>query len=140
MGNLGGAFLKSFVLTYDSRGGRVLFECGVRYNYRLMLYYLLVGLYLVVCLLLLLVVLMQQGKGGDMASAFGGGGSSQTAFGARAGATVLTRATTVLGALFMIGAILLGVYGSHGPSSVLSGVKGPAAPAPAPVAPAQPGK
>jgi len=102
-----------------------------------MLYYLFVGLYLLVCLLLLLVVLMQQGKGGDMASAFGGGGSSQTAFGARAGATVLTRATTVLGALFMIGAIILGVYGQRGPASVLSGVKGPAAAeAPAPVAPA----
>ena len=100
------------------------------------MYYLLVGLYLVVCLLLLLVVLMQQGKGGDMASAFGGGGSTQTAFGARAGATVLTRATTVLGALFMLGAILLGVYGSRGTGSVLSGVRGPAAPAPV-QAPAQ---
>jgi preprotein translocase subunit SecG len=95
-----------------------------------MVFYLLVGFYLLVCLLLLLVVLMQQGKGGDMASAFGGGGSSQTAFGARAGASVLTRATTVLGALFMLGAIILGVYGQRGPSSVLSGVKGPAAPAP----------
>jgi len=104
-----------------------------------MLYYLLVGLYLLVCLMLLLVVLMQQGKGGDMASAFGGGGSSQTAFGARAGATVLTRATTVLGALFMIGAIILGVYGTRGRDSVLSGVRGPSAPAPAP-APAQPPK
>ena len=100
------------------------------------MYYLLVGLYLVVCLLLLLVVLMQQGKGGDMASAFGGGGSSQTAFGARAGATVLTRATTVLGALFMLGAIILGVYGQRGPGSLMSGVKGQAAPAPA-SAPAQ---
>jgi preprotein translocase subunit SecG len=102
-------------------------------------YYLLVGLYLLVCLLLLLVVLMQQGKGGDMASAFGGGGSSQTAFGARAGATVLTRATTVLGALFMLGAIILGVYGQSGKGSVLSGVKGPAAPIQTP-APAQPPK
>ncbi|HEY2434635.1 MAG TPA: preprotein translocase subunit SecG [Vicinamibacterales bacterium] len=100
-----------------------------------MLYYLLVTFYLVACLLLLLVVLMQQGKGGDMASAFGGGGSTQTAFGARAGATVLTRATTILGALFMLGAIMLGVYGQRGPGSVLSGVKGPAqvsVPAPAP--------
>jgi preprotein translocase subunit SecG len=95
-----------------------------------MLYYLLVALYLLVCLLLLLVVLMQQGKCGDMASAFGGGGSTQTAFVARAGATVLTRATTVLGALFMLGAIILGVYGQRGPGSVLSGVKGAAAPAP----------
>ena len=96
-----------------------------------MVYYLLVGLYMLVCLLLLLVVLMQQGKGGDMASAFGGGGSTQTAFGARAGATVLTRATTVLGALFMIGAIILGVYGQRGPGSLMSGVKGQTPPAPA---------
>ena len=101
-----------------------------------MIYYVLVALYLIVCLLLLLVVLMQQGRGGDMASAFGGGGSSQTAFGARAGATVLTRATTVLGALFMLGAIILGVYGQRGGASVLSGVKGPAAPVSAPAAPA----
>ena len=69
-----------------------------------MLYYLVAVLYVLVCFLLLLVVLLQQGKGGDMASAFGGGGS-QTAFGARAGATVLTKATTVLGVLFMLGAI-----------------------------------
>jgi preprotein translocase subunit SecG len=93
-----------------------------------MVYYLLVVLYLLACLLLLLVVLMQQGKGGDMASAFGGGGSSQAAFGARAGATVLTRATTILGALFMLGAIILGVYGQRGPGSLMSGAKGPAAP------------
>jgi preprotein translocase subunit SecG len=93
-----------------------------------MLYYLLVAFYLLVCLLLLLVVLMQQGRGGDMAAAFGGGGSSQAAFGARAGATVLTRATTILGALFMIGAIILGVYGQRGPESLMKGAKtsGPA--------------
>ena len=65
-----------------------------------MLFYLLAILYVLVCFLLLLVVLLQQGKGGDMASAFGGGGS-QTAFGARAGATVLTKATTIAAALFM---------------------------------------
>src|ERR1700755_345252 len=97
-----------------------------------MLYYLLVALYVIICLLLLLVVLMQQGRGGDMASAFGGGGSTQTAFGARTGATVLTRPTTVLGALFMLGAIILGVYGTRGPGSVVTGVKGPAAPVSAP--------
>jgi len=103
-----------------------------------MLYYTLATLYVVACLLLLLVVLLQQGKGGDMASAFGGGGS-QTAFGARAGATVLTRATTVLGVLFMLGAIVLGIIGRQGPGSLMSGVAGPApqtvpvtAPAPAP--------
>ena len=100
-------------------------------------YYLAGLLYVVACLLLLLVVLLQQGKGGDMASAFGGGGS-QTAFGARAGATVLTRATTVLGVIFMLGAIVIGILGRQGGSSLMSGVAGPApttAPAAAPAAP-----
>ena len=83
------------------------------------------GVYVLVCLLLLLVVLLQQGKGGDIAAAFGGSGS-QAAFGARAGATVLTRATTVLGTLFMVGAMVLAIMGQRGPGSVLSGVEGPA--------------
>jgi preprotein translocase subunit SecG len=94
-----------------------------------MLYYLLATVYVLTCLLLLLVVLLQQGKGGDMASAFGGGGS-QTAFGARAGATVLTKASTVLGVMFMLGAIALGIIGQRGPSSLMGGLRGPA---PAPV-------
>ena len=94
--------------------------------------------YVIVCSLLLVVVLMQQGKGGDIAAAFGGSGS-QTAFGARAGATVLTRATTVLGALFMVGSMALAIMGQRGTtSSVLSGVAGPGLPAPA-TAPAEPG-
>ncbi|MEE2962643.1 MAG: preprotein translocase subunit SecG [Acidobacteriota bacterium] len=89
-----------------------------------MLNILLTALYVVVCLLLVIVVLMQQGKGGDIAAAFGGSGS-QTAFGARAGASVLTRATTVLGALFMIGSMTLAIMGQRGTGSVLSGVDGP---------------
>ncbi len=101
-----------------------------------MLTVLLTALHVVVCLLLLGAVLMQQGKGGDIAAAFGGSGS-QTAFGARAGATVLTRATTVLGALFMVGAMTLAIMGQRDTSSVLTGVDGPglqpAAPISAPV-------
>jgi len=95
-----------------------------------MLYYLLAVLYVVSCLLLLLVVLLQQGKGGDMANAFGGGGS-QAAFGARAGATVLTKATSILGVLFMIGAIALGVIGKRGEASLLGGYKAPVTNTPA---------
>ena len=96
-------------------------------------------LYALICLLLLVVVLMQHGKGGGIAAAFGGGGSgSQTAFGARAGASVLTRATTVFGALFMIGAMALAIAGQRDTSSVLSGFEGPGgqptAPVSAPVA------
>ncbi len=99
------------------------------------------GVYVLICFLLLMVVLLQQGKGGDIASAFGGSGS-QAAFGARAGATLLTRATTVLGALFMVGAMVLAVMGQRGPSSVISGLDEPApieAPAETePTAPEQP--
>jgi preprotein translocase subunit SecG len=99
------------------------------------MYYLVTALYVVVCLILMLVVLLQQGKGGDIAQAFGGG-TSQAAFGARSGATVLSRATTVCAVLFMLGAILLGILGQRGPGSVVGGRD---APAPAQqTAPAQP--
>src|SRR4030095_5502783 len=101
-----------------------------------MLYWAFLVFYILVCFLLLVVVLLQQGKGGDIAAAFGGS-SSQTAFGARAGATVLTRATTVLATLFMVGSFALGVLSrSGGGGSVVSGVGGPATSAPA--APALP--
>lgn len=95
-----------------------------------MLYYLVVTLYVLVCGLLIVTILLQQGKGGDIANAFGGG-SSQAVFGARSGATLLTRATSVLAALFVIGALVLTVWGARGPSSVVGGVEGPA-PTPAP--------
>ncbi len=106
-----------------------------------MIYYLLTAFYVIVCLVLLLVVLLQQGKGGDIASAFGGS-SSQTAFGARSGATLLTRATTVLAVLFMLSALALAIVRDRGTggSSVVSGTTAPAsAPAkPSPVKPPAP--
>ena len=91
-----------------------------------MLYYLVSTVYVVVCLFLIVSVLLQQGRAGDIASAFGGS-SSQTVFGARSGATVLTRATTVAAVLFMIGSIALVVVSQRGPASVVSGVSAPAA-------------
>ena len=101
-----------------------------------MLYYLVVTLYVIVCGLLIITILLQQGKGGDIANAFGGG-SSQAVFGARSGATLLTRATSVLAALFVIGAMVLTVWCARGPGSVVGGIDGPAtAPAPAPAPPA----
>ncbi len=113
-----------------------------------MLYYLVATLYVLACLLLIVVVLLQQGKGGDIANAFGGG-ASQAAFGARTGATVLSRATTVLAVLFVVGAVALGILGQRGPSSVIGGRSQSNAPppatqipagstAPAPAAPATP--
>jgi preprotein translocase subunit SecG len=104
-----------------------------------MLYYLATFVYVAVCLVLILVVLLQQGKGGDIANAFGGG-ASQAAFGARSGATVLSRATTVCAVLFIVGAIALGILGQRGPGSVVGGrlpqgATLPAGAAPAPAAP-----
>lgn len=104
------------------------------------MYYALVVLYVIVCLVLSLVILLQQGRGGDIASAFGGS-SSQAAFGARSGATLLTKATSIAAVLFMLFALTLSVLGQRGTSSVVSGTPAPAAaPAattkPAPVTPA----
>ena len=101
-----------------------------------MLVYLIVTLYVLVCGLLIITILLQQGKGGDIANAFGGG-SSQAVFGARSGATLLTRATTVLAALFIVGALALTIYGTRGPGSVVGGIEGPP-PTPAPPANATP--
>ena len=101
-----------------------------------MLYYLVATLYVIVCFVLMLVILLQQGKGGDIASAFGGG-SSQAAFGARSGATVLSRATTIGAVLFIVGALALGIIGQRGPRSVVGG-RTPAQQAQPANAPAQP--
>src|SRR5262249_34618622 len=101
----------------------------------MVLYYLVSALYVLICVVLLLVILMQQGRG-DMAAAFGGG-SSQSAFGARAGATVLSKATAILAVLFMLGALALAIMGQRGPGSIMSGTAAPPAPRPAPTTPAQ---
>ncbi|MDP2390358.1 MAG: preprotein translocase subunit SecG [Acidobacteriota bacterium] len=98
-----------------------------------MIYYAIITGYVVICVLLIITILLQQGKGGDIASAFGGG-SSQAVFGARSGATMLTRATAVLAALFVIGAITLTIWGQRGPGSVVGGIDAPPL-APAPAAP-----
>jgi preprotein translocase subunit SecG len=101
------------------------------------LFYFVVVIHVFVCLFLIGVVLLQQGKSADLAGAFGGQGS-QTAFGPRAAANVLTRLTTWSAIVFMITSIALTVLyqrsagGSH---SVLENAK----PAPA-SAPATPGK
>src|SRR6266576_1711119 len=97
------------------------------------MYYLVIGIYILVCAILSLVILLQQGRGGDIASAFGGS-SSQAAFGARSGATMLTKATSIAAALFMILALALSIIGQRGTSSVVSGTPAPPAAAkPAPL-------
>ncbi len=69
---------------------------------------LLTIVHIVVCLFLVIVVLLQSGKAADLAGAFGGMGS-QTAFGPRGAATLLSKATTVAAVVFMLTSITLGV-------------------------------
>ena len=95
-----------------------------------MLYYLVVVLYVLVCVFLIGVILLQQGKGGDIANAFGGG-SSQAVFGARSGATLLTRATSVLAGLFVVLSLILTAWGQRGSASVVGGIEAPAPTIPA---------
>jgi preprotein translocase subunit SecG len=100
------------------------------------LLYFVVALHIFVCIFLIGVVLLQQGRSADLAGAFGGQGS-QTAFGPRAAANVLTRLTTWSAIIFMCTSIGLTVLyaRSSGSHSILQGSK------PAPVsAPAKPGK
>ena len=58
------------------------------------------------CLVLIIVVLLQSGKAADLAGAFGGAGS-QTAFGPRGAATLLSQATTWCAIMFMVCAMAL---------------------------------
>ncbi|MGA2534567.1 MAG: preprotein translocase subunit SecG [Terracidiphilus sp.] len=100
------------------------------------LFYVVVVIHVLVCLFLIGVVLLQQGRSADLAGAFGGQGS-QTAFGPRAAANVLTRLTTWSAVIFMFTSIGLTIlyYRTTAAHSVLSGTKS------APVsAPAKPGK
>lgn len=86
---------------------------------------LLTIVHVIVCLFLIIVVLLQSGKAADLAGAFGGMGS-QTAFGARGAATVLTKATTVAAVLFMVTSLSLSIIATRqqgGGSTVLENVK-----------------
>jgi preprotein translocase subunit SecG len=89
---------------------------------------LLTLIHVIVCLFLIIVVLLQSGKAADLAGAFGGMGS-QTAFGPRGAATVLSKATTIAAALFMVTSLSLSIIATRqqgGGATVLENVKKPA--------------
>jgi len=89
------------------------------------LLYLLIVLHVIICLFLILVVLLQTGKSADLAGAFGGQGS-QTAFGPRGAANLLTKMTSYGAALFMVTSLGLTILLSRTNArdhSVLSGMK-----------------
>src|SRR5205814_8608658 len=69
---------------------------------------LLTIVHVVVCFFLIIVILLQSGKAADLAGAFGGMGS-QTAFGPRGSATLLSKATTISTAGFMCTSLALSI-------------------------------
>jgi preprotein translocase subunit SecG len=104
-------------------------------------------IHVIVSIFLILVVLLQQGKSADWSGAFGG--SSQTTFGARTSATILSKATTVAAIAFMLTSLTLTILISRpgGGSVIRDGAtqqqpaQPPAdqpAPAPAPAEPTPP--
>jgi len=94
------------------------------------LFYFVIVVHVIVSLFLIGVVLVQQGRSADLAGAFGGQGS-QTAFGPRAAANVLTRLTTWSAVIFMITSLSLTILYERGNAShsVLDNTKPASAPA-----------
>ncbi len=96
--------------------------------------WLLTGFFVINCMVLIVVVLLQSGKAADLAGAFGGAGS-QTAFGPRGAANVLSKATTWCAIMFMVCALALVLRTDKAVEqggSVLQKVSQPSKPAPAP--------
>ena len=95
--------------------------------------WLLTSFFILNCLVLIIVVLLQSGKAADLAGAFGGAGS-QTAFGPRGAANVLSKATTWCAVMFMLCAMAMVLRTDKAVgagSSILERVSQPA-PKPAP--------
>jgi preprotein translocase subunit SecG len=87
--------------------------------------YVFIVVHIIVCLLLVGIILLQQGKSADLAGAFGGQGS-QTAFGPRSAANLLTRLTVWGAVIFMITSIGLTILMQKNTSrqhSVFEGTK-----------------
>ncbi len=111
------------------------------------MYIAILLVHIIVCIFLIIVVLLQSGKAADLAGAFGGMGS-QTAFGPRGSATLLSKATTISAVLFMLTSLTLSILATKNAglaTTVLQGTSGSSQtqkkqappPAPAQKAPAQ---
>jgi len=112
------------------------------------MFILLMTIHVIVCVFLIIVVLLQSGKAADLAGAFGGAGS-QTAFGPRGAATILSQATTWCAIMFMVCAMALVlrvdrsvgtggsvIYNTSKPASKPAATPAPVIPAPTTPTPA----
>lgn len=86
--------------------GFAIVAIGWKFSGNPWLAWILPTFFVINCLVLIIVVLLQSGKAADLAGAFGGAGS-QTAFGPRGAATVLSQATTWCAVMFMVCALAL---------------------------------
>ena len=82
------------------------------YNRKVVIIILLTTVHVLVCVFLIIVVLLQSGKAADLAGAFGGMGS-QTAFGPRGSATLLSKATTISAIVFMLTSMSLSIFATR---------------------------
>lgn len=105
------------------------------------MYTLFLIVHVVVCFFLIIVILLQSGKAADLAGAFGGMGS-QTAFGPRGSATLLSKATTASAVIFMVTSLSLSILATRSAglgTTVLEGAPArTTAPAPVQAPPANP--
>nr|BAL54595.1 preprotein translocase subunit SecG [uncultured prokaryote] len=79
----------------------------------------LVILHIIVCFALIVIVLLQKGRGAEIGAVFGG--TTQTIFGGRTAATILTKITAVAAIVFMITSFMLTYHFSRkaNPKSVV---------------------
>lgn len=73
-------------------------------------------IHLIVCMFLIFIVLIQSSKGAELGAAFGG--SSQTLFGSRGAATMLSKLTTIAAVVFMLTSLFLAMAATKGGSVV----------------------
>jgi preprotein translocase subunit SecG len=73
------------------------------------MYAILLFFFVLVSLLLTFVILIQSSKGGGLAGTFGGSDAMGTMFGGRGSASFLTKVTSVLAALFLFIALIMGM-------------------------------
>jgi preprotein translocase subunit SecG len=87
-------------------------------------------LHILVSVILVGVVLLQSGKGASIGAAFGGG-SSQTLFGSRGAADILSKITTASAIIFMLTSLGLAILSAKKSGSVIFEDKRPAQEMPA---------
>ena len=89
-------------------------------------FYSLLTFFFILCLLFIGLILIQKGRGGGISSAFGGAGGN-TAFGAKTG-DVLTWATSVVFAIFLVCCVSLSLLAAEVNQKAVNGsVVAPAA-------------